>query len=97
MQSGNASRDRGPGGLRLDVGTLWTLEQDTHSARCALVWVPHAWELRVLIDDQVLLSERCRTQADVLAVAGRWATRLRDCGWSPAGSLPPEPTRWFSA
>ena len=73
--------------LRFDVGTLWTLERDTHVARCALVWVPHAWELCVLIDDESLLSERCSTEAEVLAVAAAWGTRLRRSGWSQPGRL----------
>jgi hypothetical protein len=73
--------------LRFDVGTLWTLERDTHVARCALVWVPHAWELCVLIDDESLLSERCSTEAEVLAVATAWGTRLRRSGWSQPGRL----------
>ena len=73
--------------LRFDVGTLWTLERDTHVARCALVWVPHAWELCVLIDDESLLSERCSTVAEVLAVAAAWGTRLRRSGWSQPGGL----------
>jgi len=69
MRSGGTRAQDGRAELRFDVGTLWTLERDTHVARCALVWVPHAWELCVLIDDESLLSERCSTEAEVLAVA----------------------------
>lgn len=68
-------------GMQFDVGTLWTLERNTHVARCALVWLPQGWELRVLIDDDALLSERCRTQLGVFAVAGAWRARLREAGW----------------
>jgi hypothetical protein len=82
MRSGEIPVLDGRAELRFDVGTLWTLERYTHVARCALVWVPHAWELCVLIDDQSLLSERCRNEAEVLAVATAWGTRLRGCGWS---------------
>ena len=89
MRMGEASRGPGPSGPRVDVGTLWTLELDTHTARCTLVWVPAAWELRVLIDDEILLSERCRTEAQVRSTAGGWAIRLRGCGWtSPDSALP---------
>ena len=88
MRTGEVSRGPGPAGPRLDVGTLWTLELDTHTARCSLVWVPHAWELSVHIDDELLLSERCRTQAQVLTTAGGWATRLRHCGWTSPTSAP---------
>jgi hypothetical protein len=84
MRSSETRVPRDRVGLRFDVGTLWTLERYTHIARCALLWVPHAWELRVLIDDEALISERCRSQAEVFDVASAWATRLRSRGWSDA-------------
>ena len=96
----HASRSRLHSGsrLRFDVGTLWTLERDAHVARCALIWLPHAWELRVLIDDDTLLSERCRTQHGVFAVAGAWQAKLREVGWDepsatyvPTGSVEVSP------
>lgn len=87
MRSGESRVQNGRVELRFDVGTLWTLERNTHIARCALAWVPHAWELCVLIDDESLLSERCRTEAEVLAVATAWGTRLRRCGWSQTDGL----------
>ena len=34
-----------PAGMRLDVGTLWTLERHSHRASCTLVWLPRAWEM----------------------------------------------------
>ena len=74
-------------GLRFDVGTLWTLERDAHVARCALIWLPHAWELRVVIDDDALLSEWCRTQHSVFAVAGAWQAKLREIGWGEPSEL----------
>jgi hypothetical protein len=86
MRSGEAGVHGRRVDLLFDVGTLWTLERDTHVARCALLWVPHAWELRVLIDDETLLSERCCSQVEVLEVASAWGTRLRAGGWSDAGS-----------
>jgi hypothetical protein len=85
MRAGGTLLDRGGLGIRFDVGTLWTLERDSYTARCALLWVPHAWELRVLIDEETLLSERCHTQAQVLAVANAWNARLQGCGWFEPG------------
>ena len=88
----HASRSRLHSGsrLRFDVGTLWTLERDAHVARCALIWLPHAWELRVLIDDDTMLSEQCRTQHGVFAVAGAWQAKLREVGWDePSATYPP--------
>jgi hypothetical protein len=88
MRSGESRTQPGRVELRFDVGTLWTLERNTHIARCALAWVPHAWELSVLIDDESLLSEECRTEAEVLAVATAWGTRLRWRGWSEPPQRP---------
>ena len=87
-----------PAGMRLDVGTLWTLERHSHRASCTLVWLPRAWEVRVAINDEPLLSRRCRRQDEVVATAQGWRTSLRQRGWletayapSPAGRLNPEP------
>ena len=77
-----ASVPRGPDGLQFDVGTLWTMVHDTHEARCALIWRPYEWELRVSVDASVLLSERCRRQAEVFSVASAWRSRLSASGWA---------------
>jgi hypothetical protein len=83
LPAGRPRRPLRQQGLRLDVGTLWTMGRDGYTAHCALIWLPHTWELRVLIDDDVLLSEQCATQARVLAVADAWRGRLAECGWAP--------------
>jgi hypothetical protein len=83
LRAGESRRPGDGQGLTLDVGTLWTMGRDGYVARCALIWLPCTWELRVLIDDDVLLAERCGTQAEVLAVADAWRSRLGECGWTP--------------
>ena len=75
-----------PAGMRVDVGTLWTLERHSHLARCTLVWLPRAWELRVLIDDQSLLSKRCRRQDEVVMTAQAWRRSLHERGWLDAAA-----------
>lgn len=64
-----------------DVGTLWTLQRDEGTARCALFWRPDGWELRMLIDGLMLLAHRCCRQDEVFAVAETWRVRLRERGW----------------
>lgn len=64
-----------------DVGTLWTMRQRGSSARCALMAWSGEWELRVLIDGEKLLSERCSTADDAFALAKTWRQRMLEHGW----------------
>jgi hypothetical protein len=79
-----------------DVGTLWMMRRLTHSARCALLAWPGGWELRVLVDGDILCSERCARTDDTFALADRWKRRMLDQGWkqvvpNPAGSFDNRP------
>ena len=65
-----------------DVGTLWTMRRSERCARCALMTWASDWELRVLVEGDVLLTERCRTAADAFEVAERWRLRMLGRGWN---------------
>ena len=71
-------------GMRVGVGTLWTLERHSHLASCTLIWLPRAWEVRIVIDDEPLLSKRCRRQDEVVLTAQHWRSSLRGRGWIDA-------------
>jgi hypothetical protein len=64
-----------------DVGTLWTMRRLGHSARCALIAFSGDWELRVLVDGEILLAERCPRGAEAFAVAELWKRRMLQQGW----------------
>jgi hypothetical protein len=64
-----------------DVGTLWTMRRRQHSARCALMAWPDGWELRVLVDREILLTERCARADEAFALADRWRHRMLEQGW----------------
>jgi hypothetical protein len=64
-----------------DVGTLWLLQRQDHTARCALLAWRSGWEVRVLVDREMLLSERCGRTEDAFALAERWKGRLLHEGW----------------
>jgi hypothetical protein len=64
-----------------DVGTLWTMRRSGHSARCALIARRGHWELRVLIDRDLLLEERFDGVPDAFSVAGRWKEQMLLDGW----------------
>lgn len=50
-------------------------------ARCALMAWTTDWELRVLVDGDTLLSERCPRGAEAFALADEWRYRMLDQGW----------------
>jgi hypothetical protein len=53
------------------------------------VAVPDGLELRVLMDNSRLRSERCATHQDSFELAARWRERMMDRGWVqgvPAGA-----------
>ena len=76
-----------------DVGTLWTMRRQEHSARCALIARRASWLLRVLIDRDLLLEERCDGAAEAFAIAERWKEQMRLDGWQqvlpPTAAAPP--------
>ena len=79
-----------------DVGTLWTMRRLGCVARCALMAWPADWELRVLVDGDTLLSERCPRGAEAFALADKWRSRMLDQGWLqivPTLWNPAEPSR----
>lgn len=64
-----------------NVGTLWTMRRAEHVARCALMEHLGTWELRVVIDGEMLLAERCPRGSEAFALAERWKRRMRRDGW----------------
>ena len=60
-----------------DVGTLWTMRRLEHVARCALMSWASSLEVRVLVDGEILLSERCDRAADAFMTAEGWTRRAR--------------------
>ena len=71
---------------RYDVGTLWTLRRATLAARCALLAWSGGWEVRLLIDGDILKTERCERGDGAFALAARWKRRMLEHGWEPAAS-----------
>ena len=78
-----------------DVGTLWTMRRLGCLARCALMAWPADWELRVLVDGEILLAERCPRGAEAFALADEWRSRMLDQGWLQI--VPPSEQRKASA
>jgi hypothetical protein len=70
----------------VELGTLWTVRRGPHTAQCTLLWLPYNWELRVVLNGVTLLSERCRTQDEVVSIARTWRGRMASRGWSPVAT-----------
>jgi hypothetical protein len=64
-----------------DVGTLWLLQRNDVTARCALLTSGDGWELRALVGAEPILTQRCDRTEDAFAVAELWKRRLIDQGW----------------
>ena len=64
-----------------DVGTLWTMRRSGHKARCALMAWSGDWEVRVLVDGETLLAERCPRGAEAFGLAELWMAHMIDKGW----------------
>jgi hypothetical protein len=65
----------------VDVGTLWTMQRQARTSRCALMTSSGRWELRVVIGDEILLSERCDRPGEAFVLAEGWKQRMLDLGW----------------
>ena len=74
-----------------DVGTLWTLRREEYTARCTLLsWSPD-WELRVVMEKDILLAKRCRTTAAAFELAEHWRRGLLEHGWEQIIPSPSHP------
>jgi hypothetical protein len=52
-----------------------------YHARCALIAWPSDWELRVIVEGETLLSERCPRGAEAFRLAEQWRTCMVQQGW----------------
>lgn len=74
-----------------DVGTLWTMQRQGRTSRCALMAWPRAWELRVVAGDETLQSERCDRAGEAFMLAERWKRWMLAQGWRQV--VPPTKAR----
>ena len=63
------------------VSSGWKLTKDSHSAECELFAHQLGWELRLLIDQDLRMSQVCRSQDDVLTTGEQWKVAMIEKGW----------------
>jgi hypothetical protein len=57
------------------------MERGAGTSRCALMASSGRWELRVVVGDEILLSERCDRPGEAFTLAEGWKQRMLDQGW----------------
>jgi hypothetical protein len=66
---------------RANIGTMWTMRQSAHVARCVLFAAVGDWELCVVVDGVKQLAQRCARGTQAFALADGWKQRMLDEGW----------------
>ena len=62
---------------------MWTFHKGTRTAEC-VVW-PHVvgWELRLMVNAELLQSQICRSDDDLTTTQDQWHAAMRERGWQP--------------
>ena len=68
-------------GVPFVVGRLFVLTKGDRTARCALQTHPLGQELRLSVGSELLQSQVCRSQEDVLNTSARWKAAMQEKGW----------------
>lgn len=70
-------------GTPVDLGDVFVLHKDGREATCRLRTHLLGWELTLVggTDDELLRSQVCRTEEDVLATAEAWKAAMIERGW----------------
>jgi hypothetical protein len=68
-------------GSRSNIGTLWTMRQSAHVARCVLLASVGDWELCVIVDGVPQQAKRCARGTQAFALADEWKHLMLADGW----------------
>lgn len=70
-------------GTPVDVGELFILHRNRREAKCLLLTHQFGWELELVIGSQleVVQSQVCRTQEEVLTTGEQWKAGMLAKGW----------------
>jgi hypothetical protein len=81
------------GESRTNIGTLWTMRQSAHIARCVVLASVGDWELCVIVDGVTQLAKRCARGTQAFALADGWKQRMLDDGWHQVVPVSPPSSR----
>ena len=70
-------------GIPIELFDLFRLPKDRREARATLFTHQLAWELRLLVGSQleVVQTQVCRDQEEVLTTGDRWKQAMIEMGW----------------
>lgn len=71
-------------GTAIDLGEVFILKKVTKRAVCKLVSHPFGWELRLYVGsaDDIIQTQVCRTEDEVLTTGETWKAKMTEKGWS---------------
>ena len=64
------------------ISSGWNLTKGTHVAECVLYAHEFGWELRLLIDRELPMSQVRRSTNDVLSTGEQWKAAMIEKGWT---------------
>lgn len=68
-------------GLAKDLGEVWALEKGGRQARCVLQGHPLGLEGRVLVDEELHLTQAFRNQTAMINETAAWREAFEARGW----------------
>ena len=73
-------------GAPVELGEFFILHRDRHAARCVIRTHQFGWELWLHVGAQAELiqTQVCRTEEDVLTTGERWKAGMMEKGWQSA-------------
>ncbi len=71
-------------GSAVDLGELFILTKSRRQARCLVRTHQFGWELRLFVgtEQELVQSQVCRTQEQVLSTGEKWKAAMGEKGWS---------------
>jgi hypothetical protein len=71
-------------GTSRELGDLFVLHKNRREARAVIVTHQLGWEVRLLVGAQleVVQTQVCRTQEDVLSTGEQWKAAMLEKGWA---------------
>jgi hypothetical protein len=64
------------------LGDLTALRKNSRTAACQIWTHAFGWECRLVIGDELIASQVCRSQENVFTFSETWYEALRNKGWS---------------
>jgi hypothetical protein len=70
-------------GTPRDVGELFVLKKNRRTARAALFTHQLGWEVRLMVgaQEEIVRTQVCRSQEEVLRTGEEWKKKMADEGW----------------